>query len=362
MTCQTNTYCRCKRHEASFFIQKDCSSRFSLAMTLVFFFGFYSVFAQDIHFSQFNFSPLNLNPANAALFDGNARFTANYRNQWFNVPVNFNTISTSADMPVYTLKNRNKIGAGVVFYYDRVGDSRFTSLQAMLSVSYILNLGKNDKHSISAGFNVGVGNRSFQYHYLYFDNQYNGDRYVPDLESGESFPNTKLTYPEVGAGVAYQFRLSERKVVTVGFSMNHLNQPKQSFFLDNNVKLNIRYTANARARWKVHPKLDVVPEVLFQQQDTKYEAAFGMHTKAFVFKQKNAQICLNTGVYYRNNDAVYALLGMDYNAWQVNLSYDVNISRFQPASSTYGALEISVIYIMAWVKNVNSKGSDCSVL
>jgi len=103
-------------------------------------------------------------------------------------------------------------------------------------------------------------------------------------------------------------------------------------------------------------------EVLFQQQDTKYEAAFGMHTKAFVFKQKNAQICLNTGVYYRNNDAVYALLGMDYNAWQVNLSYDINISRFQPASSTYGALEISVIYIMAWVKNVNSKGSDCSVL
>lgn len=331
-------------------------------MTVLFLSLSFSLFSQDIHFSQFNFSPLNLNPANAALFNGDARFAANYRNQWFNVPVNFNTFSASADMPVYTLKNNDKIGAGVLFYYDRVGDSRFTSLQAMLSLSYILNFGQNNKHSLSAGFNAGVGNRSFQYQYLYFDNQYNGDHYVPDLNSGESFPSTNITYPEVGAGLAYQFQLNDRKSVTVGFSMNHLNQPKQSFFGENGVKLNIRYTLNARARWKVAKKLDIVPEFIFQNQDTKHEIAFGVHTKAFVFKQRTAQVCLNTGVYYRNNDALYFLVGMDYNNWQANVSYDVNVSRFNKATNTYGALEISVIYIMFKVKNVKSAGSGCPIL
>jgi type IX secretion system PorP/SprF family membrane protein len=207
-----------------------------------------------------------------------------------------------------------------------------------------------------------VGNRSFQYQYLYFDNQYNGDHYVPDLNSGESFPSSNITYPDVGAGLAYQLQLNERKYFTVGFSMNHLNQPKQSFFGDNGVKLNIRYTLNARARWKVAKKLDVVPEFIFQNQDTKHELAFGVHTKAFVFKQRTAQVCLNTGVYYRNNDAPYFLVGMDYNNWQANVSYDINVSRFNKATSTYGALEISVIYILFKVKNVRSAGSGCPIL
>ncbi|HEY0262640.1 MAG TPA: PorP/SprF family type IX secretion system membrane protein, partial [Chitinophagales bacterium] len=321
-----------------------------------------SVFSQDIHFSQFNFSPLNLNPANAGLFNGDARFVVNYRNQWFNVPVNFNTISASFDAPVFTLKNHDKIGAGALFYYDRVGDSRFTSVQFMLSLSYILNFGKDDKHSISAGLNFGVGNRSFQYQYLYFDNQFNGDHYVPNMSSGESFPNTGISYPDVGLGVAYQYQLNERKYITVGFSTLHVNAPKQNFFIDNTSFLNPRFTINARARWKVLPKLDVVPELLFQNQDTKNEFAFGLHTKAFVFKQKNAQICLNTGVYYRSNDALYVLVGMDYNSWQINLSYDINTSRFGPATNSYGGIEASVIYILAKVKKVPSAGSSCPVL
>jgi hypothetical protein len=70
---------------------------------------------------------------------------------------------------------------------------------------------------------------------------------------------------------------------------------------------------------------------------------------------------LNFGAYYRNNDAAYLLLGMDYNAWQVNLSYDINTSKFQRATNTYGAIEASVIYILAKVKKVNSYGKSCPI-
>jgi type IX secretion system PorP/SprF family membrane protein len=302
-----------------------------------------------------------LNPAYTALFDGDVRFVANYRNQWFTVPVNYNTVSLSADMNLYTLKNHDKVGGGLTFYYDRAGDSKFTSLQALLAMSYVFNFGKEDKHSLSAGFNVGVGNRSFQYQNLYFDNQYNGDHYDGRIGSGEDFPKTSFTYPDVSVGLAYKLRLSERKNLTIGFAIHHLNQPQQSFFNDKQVRLNLRYTAHASLRWKVAKKWDLVPEFIYQQQDTKHEVAFGLHTKAYVFKQKDAQVCLNFGAYYRNNDAAYLLLGMDYNAWQVNLSYDINTSKFQRATNTYGAIEASVIYILARVKKVNSFGKSCPI-
>ncbi len=317
--------------------------------------------AQDIHFSQFSFSPMNVNPAYTALFNGDVRFVGNYRNQWFTVPVNYNTVSISADMNLFQLKNHDKIGGGLSFYYDRAGDSRFTSIQALAHFSYLLNFGKDDKHTIGVGFNVGVGNRTVQYQYLYFDNQYNGDRFDGRIQPDENFPTATFTYPDMGAGISYQYRKSNRQVFVLGTSIQHLNQPAQSFFGDKNVRLNMRYTIQASLRWKVHKKLDIVPQVIFQSQDTKYELAFGVHTKAYIFKQKNANICLNTGVYYRNNDAAYLLLGIDYNAWQVNLTYDINTSKFKPATSTYGAIEASVIYILSRVKKVNSTGSDCQI-
>ena len=44
-----------------------------------------AVQAQDIHFSQFYQSPLNLNPALTGVMNCNHRIVANYRNQWASV-------------------------------------------------------------------------------------------------------------------------------------------------------------------------------------------------------------------------------------------------------------------------------------
>ena len=54
--------------------------------------------AQDIHFSQFNMSPVNLNPAFTGFFDGDYRGVANYRSQWSSVPVSYSTVSLQADL------------------------------------------------------------------------------------------------------------------------------------------------------------------------------------------------------------------------------------------------------------------------
>ena len=58
--------------------------------------------AQDIHFSQFYQSPLNLNPAMTGVMNCNHRLVANYRNQWASILKKnaYNTISVRIETPV----------------------------------------------------------------------------------------------------------------------------------------------------------------------------------------------------------------------------------------------------------------------
>jgi len=314
--------------------------------------------AQDIHFSQFNFSPMNQNPANTNLFDGDFRFVGNYRNQWPSVPVRYNTFSASAEMNFATLKNGDRVGGGLVFFFDRAGDSRFTSLNTALSVSYIKTLDKKRRHLLSGGMQFGLVNRNINYSKLNFDNQWNGDVYDPNIGVDENFIRTRFNYFDLGVGVAYRYAKTERTNFTVGFSAVHLTQPRQTFYNDNAVKLNPRFTLHTRTQIKVAKKADIVPEFQFQMQDSKYEVSYGAHAKYYVM-QSTHTVALNLGAYGRSAEAGWLLAGVDYDNLQINLSYDINFSKLRNASRYNGGFEVSVIYILAKVKKINKPGAVC---
>lgn len=315
--------------------------------------------AQDLHFSQFNFSPLNQNPANTNLFNGDYRFVGNYKNQWSSVPVKFNTVSLSAEMNFITLKNNDRFGGGFLFYYDKEGDSRFTSLNADLSLSYIKALGKGSHHFISYGFQIGLINRSFDYTKLSFDSQWNGDVYDPNTSTNEDFARTHFNVFDFGTGIAYRYQKDERTNVIVGFGAMHLNRPKQSFYNDNPVVIQPRFTVNTRAQIQVSKRIDIVPELMYQRQQTKQEFDFGAHVKYHLSLKTPHSVALNIGAYGRVIDAGWLLAGVDYDNLQVNLSYDVNFSRLNAASRYNGGFEVSVIYILAKVKKINKPGAVC---
>lgn len=318
-----------------------------------------TVNAQDIHFSQFNFSPLNQNPANTNLFDGDYRFVGNYRNQWPSVPVRFNTFSASAEMNFLTLKNNDRIGGGLVFFFDRAGDSRFTSLNTALSVSYIKSLDKKNHHALSGGIQFGLVNRNINYSKLNFDNQWNGDVFDPNIAVDENFLKTRFNSFDLGIGIAYKWTKAERTNFTVGFGATHLTQQKQTFYNDNSVKLNPRFTLHTRAQVKVAKQWDVVPELMWQMQDSKYEVGYGAHAKYHLAVKGAHTVAINMGLYGRSAESGWLFAGMDYDNLQVNLSYDLNFSKLRVASRYNGGFEISVIYILAKVKKINKPGAVC---
>jgi hypothetical protein len=64
-----------------------------------------AVFAQDIHFTQFDMQPLIINPAFTGMFDGKVRAGAIYRNQWASVTVPYVTFGGYADLPLLFTEN-----------------------------------------------------------------------------------------------------------------------------------------------------------------------------------------------------------------------------------------------------------------
>jgi len=76
--------------------------------------------AQDIHFSQFYSSPLNLNPALTGVMNCNVRLSGNYRNQWASVlKANaFSTYSISYDQRIPVGRN-DFFGVGGTFWGDK---------------------------------------------------------------------------------------------------------------------------------------------------------------------------------------------------------------------------------------------------
>ena len=162
-------------------------------------------FAQDIHFSQFNNSPLNLNPAQTGLFNGDWRFVGNMRNQWSSVPVPYRTFSLSTDT-----RWKNEIlqgipAVGLLVNTDKSGDSKLTTINVFLPIDYIKKLNKDSTHFISFGIQPGITTKSFNPSNLSFDNQYDGDAYNPALSSGENFSSYRITYFDISGGIAYLY-------------------------------------------------------------------------------------------------------------------------------------------------------------
>ena len=319
-------------------------------------------FSQDIHFSQYYFSPLTLNPALTGAYNGDYRFTFNYRNQWASVPVNYNTLSLAAEMPLTNPARYDRLAAGFIVYADRAGDSRFTASQIYGSLGYSKVLGAKE-HVISFGVQPGFVNKNYQPNRLTYDNQFNGDIYDEHIPIIENPSRTSISYFDVGAGLNFIYNNNSRSRISAGVSVYHFTFPVQSFYNDDLVTLDIKYTAHALAQFRLkNKKWDLLPAFMYRKQDSKQEIVPAMYAKYYFRPSyKGNEFSIMYGLSYRWRDACILSGTVQYNQWQACLSYDINVSKFAKATSSYGAVEISAMYIITKVRNTNVCGKICPI-
>lgn len=321
---------------------------------------FNSSFAQDIHFSQFNASPMNLNPSLTAAFDGDYRIVLNHKNQWSSIPAPFKTFSLSADTKLpFKIKN-DQVGLGMLINTDKAGATDFKTFQAALSLSYLKRL--TQSQLISFGIQTGITNKSFDPGKMTFDSQYNGDNYDPSIASGENtFSTTGFSYFDFSAGAIWFYKIKERTQLSLGGSYFHINQPGQSFFSDKSILLDPKLVINSSFHVKVAPVVDLIPAVLFEKQGRFYEMIVGTSLKYILLPQQGYGTAIYGGCFYRGRDAFIVSAGMEYNKFNVGMSYDINNSTLSNASRNRGGFEISLIYIVQKFVAVKSNKKVCPV-
>ncbi len=295
--------------------------------------------AQDIHWSQFNDNPIFQNPAQSGFFDGDYRFIGNYRDQWRSVTVPFSTFSMSADTRF------EKIGTGILFFHDVAGDGKFRTIELNGNIAYPFFLTKDSLHQLRLGANFGMNHRQFNFDQFYFDNQYNGMNYDPTLPTGENIGNEKKTNFTIGLGGIYRYFIHKRMNFTGGIGIFNLNRPDQGFY-GSNIPRHIRTNIFLRSFYQFGYDWDLLPSISLSFQQKYRELVIGSSVKYTLVERLGEYRAFYGGLWWRNKDAMFLTLGMDYQDWFFGISYDINLSKLIPASHARGGIEFAIRYIL----------------
>jgi type IX secretion system PorP/SprF family membrane protein len=306
------------------------------------------VLAQHYQFSQFYAAQTYLNPA----FTGAtscARLSMNYRNQWSAIPGEFTTFQASFDKPLKKLNS----GVGFTFFQDRAGINALKSTQFMGMYAYELKITK--RLVARMGLNAGFTQRGIDYSNLIF-----GDQVARNAATTvESLNYDKLLYFNTSAGY-----LMYGEGWWAGVAFNNLNRPNQSLTGEDS-RLPIESKLHAGYKYKIDDESDKSKDqhavsvafnykksARFNQIDigayyTRSYLVFGLWYRGIPVFHKPYS-------WYRNNDAIVAVIGISGDRVQVGYSFDYTIGKLTLQSSG-GTHELSMTYLLCGKKKGKKK-------
>lgn len=300
-----------------------------------------NVMGQDLHFSQFFNTPLTTNPANTGFIpDADYRIGAHYRNQWAAIiAAPYKTVSLYGDAQVMRDKFDNGwLGVGAVLLNDRAGTGGLQSTKVYGSIAYHQMLGLSSL--LSAGFNVGWANKRIDPSKLTFPDQFNGIFFDNTLASsaGGALVNTNVSYFDLQAGVNYAYFPNENTYINAGYSIHHINRPRETFFTETDEsRIAMRHIGFVNALLKVNDRVIINPNMYYTMQAKSNEFTLGMNANYNLSGAGEKQLI--AGVYYRNGDALVPLVGFEIKNIRFTFSYDVTTSPLRNFNNANGAQE-----------------------
>lgn len=343
--------------------------RITFGIGLLFLVSF-GIKAQDIHFSQMEFSPLTLNPALAGATN-DLEASLNYRTQWNSVADPFQTFGASFNM---RLNGKNKarkkafFSAGIDFFNDQAGTAKISTNHANLHFSTHIKL--NNNNTLGAGIYGGYGQRSIDPTSSRWANQYNGMDYDPSLPTGESFKSSSFKAFDMGAGLLYSYHnnssvsSNNNKRINVGFAAYHLNRPDFSFLDHSSEQMYMRFSGFVNASFGIqNTRVIVEPGVYFQQQGKAREIFLGLYGKYIIQGQSQItsfvkQTTVGLGLFYRNQDALIAKAIVEWNGFGLGFAYDFNLfNSLFDVSRSKGGFEIALRWLVPDISNAVTKAS-----
>lgn len=314
-----------------------------------------SVKGQDIHYTLFDFAPLNFNPAETGNFYGTYRIHAIVRDQYAGVIGGFNEYkspSLSADLPIIKgFRDQDWVGVGLTFYSDVAGTAGFKRNAVKLSAAYHLGLGKKGNTSVSLGYQTGgVQHKIKDYALLEFEDGIQNGSTMEDINSFEE----DVSYTEHAGGVQLTSQLNEENKIHIGFSAAHFDQENLNLTVQapdtsggggfEREKLQMRFAGQASYRTVLTDRVAVKPMVFFQTMGPASE--FIVQGRAEYLLNAEKGIVLHGGLGMRVGESLQLMAGADIRDIRVMLAFDLaTASPLSSASGGFSGLELAVRYI-----------------
>ncbi len=296
-------------------------------------------FGQDVQLSQYDASPLLLNPGLTGMKQNlKYRFIQQYRNQWDAVArKSFVTTALAYDMNL-----QQKWGVGGYIINDN--SSRvFNSFSFVLSGAHDITIGNQDKHHLTVGLQSGFILKTIKLNQYTFDKQYSNGYFDTDLPSGESFERSKRWMPEVNFGFAYINTDDAKKYHPYGgIAVWHCTNPKSNFLSEGEEsRLPLRYVLHGGSTVEINNQWVLDPKLLIMKQNNIWQFTPGIFAH---YLSEAGEIHLIGGISYRLKDAVITQIGLYYKNFIYRISYDFNVSPLKTYSQYKGGVEFSITF------------------
>lgn len=290
-----------------------------------------SLFAQDIHFTMFDMSPINLNPVYTGYYSGTFRIGGIYRSQWQGLGMNvsgldpkfggFQTPNAYADValgipPKSGAEMKSWLGAGLNFYNDKVGN--LNTMRAELSLAYHLGLGQRGRTRLSFGAKGGLYQVSSKGDYLWGE-ELEGNIDQDDITYNSSSPT--VSAPDFSAGLMLAHR-GTGWGIEVAAAANHFTQPKLTFGTEYRLPMNV--LGSVKSNIALNNKFSVRPMMFMQLMANVLELnAQGVFAYHF---NNTKDINLLFGGGYRIGDAAFGRIGFELKGLIIGAAFDFNVS------------------------------------
>lgn len=318
-------------------------------ITLASLWVFQAVQAQDVQLSQFNSSPLLLNPAlTGKLMCGSYRASVNYRDQWNSIPAPYRTYVAGFDFNMLSRELKgNSIGVGILAYNDVSGDGNLTNHTLAISAAYHQKLGK--AHTLSTGFQGAYVRKSVDIFSLVFGNQIGPNGIIPGNQPSTIY-NGPIDYFDLEAGIHWS-AVWEKFGFNVGAAYFHILEPEERFLQttpSGQSTLAPRLVLHGGFMAALGKHISLRPSVLYMTYAGVYQinggVLMGFHWDDVAVYGGLRDRLVQSLYSAFGNDAVIPVIGVEYADFLLGFSYDISTSGISQANHGRCGFEFSLTY------------------
>jgi len=252
-----------------------------LTVIVIFFSWVYSA-SQDVNFTQWEFAPMQVNPALTGNFHGALSINLKHRNQARSILSSnaYETYFFCSESKFQKSNSSRSFNVGIFSLFDKAGTLDFQTNTYNISTSIIQKIGKSEEahHAFGFGFNFGFAQRKIDIDdniNFYTDSQGQIIE-MPDLLK------SKISFADLSVGLLWKYTSKTNFSYNLGTSYQHFNSPNISMIEGGVFNLSRRINVHGIMEIPLTTKSSILPSFLFYKQNQLDQLQFGLSSKWYM--------------------------------------------------------------------------------